>query len=257
MVYEPDDEESFVVSTRGLDFTQNRARLEFLKAIRRTAPPVLTSLEQNVLPHFQALLELLIFHRLRWSQIRLWTSRRGYEKENPTLVNSLRELKQALEKWAVGWRINEDEGWLYDCALSTLGHWSHFGKTGDWDPEYEPHTFMLLLGNHFQFEFPAWDREITTWPDYQRALDAAYKKAKKEHQSRIRNKPTRSVARRTYKTEHYDWLVEYQINRKSFTLISEVHQRMPKGLDLTSVREAVIHLASLIGISPRPPGSKS
>ena len=252
MTSQSDEDEDFVVNTRDLNFTQDRARLEFLKAIERTAPEVIATLKENVLPHYEAILDMgYESEPVRWSWLIRRASYKHHAEEKATLVKLLREFKQAIEHWAEKWRLADGGDWFYDCALSTLNHWSSVGTADGWDPEYKPGTFLLLLGKHFKFEFLEWDPKTTTWPDYKKSMDEAYEKARGDYRTRIRPNKRNVRARKTHELKHYKWLVEYQVRGKGYAEIAQVYQD-ESGLDSSSVGEAVRQLASLIGIRLRP-----
>lgn len=135
----------------------------------------------------------------------------------------LRVLHQALIKWAETWPLTAE--WCFDYALNTLSTWSRqqipvgsqvAPEKLDWESVLWGFV-SIEIEAVFEFQFYRWHSNREPWKDYEKRLNEAFKKHKAWYrQAREIDQSQRGKARSKHGDNHYRWLVEFYINRKSW-----------------------------------------
>src|SRR5262249_18628053 len=131
---------------RGTDSstTFDRATIEFLRAISRVAPEVLSLLAKDVLPLYKSLYlsgiefdrEYLLSGFVLDVTCGLRTDRMPISRMADELLidraadDDFSRLKNAIYRWAKRFYL---DGWLLDAALQTLESWNRLGTSQDLD----------------------------------------------------------------------------------------------------------------------------
>jgi hypothetical protein len=176
-------------------------------------------------------------------------------------------LYDSLRGWLERWNLVSP--WLADCTLQTLRSWyrasNHIGyfEFGEQDriTEYVPNSLNWRY-KHWpemkgpneikssDYKFTEWDPEAEDWRSYQKRQEANFKKHLLEYRKRTlkslgKSKPY--VARKKYANYHYEWLVDFQVNRLRISQIIRKHnQKGIRGLSHSTISEAIHSLARLI-----------
>jgi hypothetical protein len=237
---------------------KDRARKGLLEAIKRSAPHVLTSLEEKVYPVFKSAYDLNVFEEedegdVAWLfvECRLPETAVAHSLHKNDLV----ELKRALLRWCERHKLLFDDLWFVSCALVTLRTWCDYGVDGDWDFAcVDERAVGLDDESMFGFVFPDWDPGDDTWRSYEKKLNEKFK-SEKDRYRRLREKRLMSKggspAQETNSPAHFDWLVEFQINGKPFSDAS-AGPHLNGVVDTTFVREKIMSLAALLNLRLRP-----
>ena len=181
-------------------------------------------------------------------------------------------LHESVSVWAGRWHIAEE--WCIEQALWALSYWSSqedlrieqqlplfqshdLGKQLGWDleiPQYLTYR-RIPIGSHeqrFAFEHKGWDLIKITRAGAEQKLRAAFEEALSGYLDRMESlAATRGLVPVPQKrgTEHFEWLVRYQVQGRSFQAIARDACR-----DRKTVADAVRETAALLQLSLRPPG---
>jgi hypothetical protein len=176
----------------------------------------------------------------------------------------------AVRRWSTRWNLTS--AWCKSHALRTLYFWCESGFTEDWNKAFEPDLLFGETDTSFEFlyHYPQWDPNVDSWQSYKRnAMQRLINKAEEElneygkqmkesmpgKRLKARNKQKRSE-------EHFTWLIEYQINGLEIPQIVRryfdrwIDLGHEKGLDYSTVWEAIHSLANLIELTLRPANRK-
>jgi hypothetical protein len=254
--------------TRSVD----QAMLEFLRAIKRIAPEVLSSLASDVLPLYKSVyLSGTAFDReyLYNSFTREITYGVGPAGRMPIasmpdelLVersdgSGFFRLRVAVYRWA---KLFHLDGWVLDIAMRTLKAWYQSETTRDLDWEYgldRPVMVNPALG--FRFEYPQWQPDADTWSSYEKKLDKALSLAMSEYKRNMLAtskgiKSGRPVGK--YKLEHFEWLVYFQVKEKNYKEIYEQYKTTCNIGSSRAVSKAIKESAMLLDLPLRDTGRK-
>ena len=249
--------------TRSVDL----AMLEFLRAIKRIAPEVLSSLACDVFPLYQSLYQsgtaferahLLNYftHEVIYGVTlagRIPIARMTEEmlKEQSDGI-SFFNLRAAVYRWAKRFHL---DGWILAFATETLKSWNQLGTLGDLDWEFDVDRPILVYPTlEFRFEYPQWQPNTDTWSSYEKKLDKAFSQAKHEYNQKMLGTPKDIESRKAVdkvKSEHFEWLVCFQIKGQSY---KEIYEKQKATCNLGSdkaVYKAVKESALLIGLPLR------
>ena len=240
--------------------SRQRAREEFLQALERRAPEVRHSLAQDVFPLYERIGDLLA--RAMLVDLALWPehlsemARLRYASEKdlehlPVALHSRFKFELTLCAWAQRWNLLD--AWLFREALETLRDWHRAGITGDW--AYVPYRRMANMASAFHFEYPPFDSAVDTWTSYRRRVEAAFANAFANYRERAKKQNIAKPKAREHSSYHFDWLIEFQVNKLGFSEIGKQYGRSlgikTRNLDAITVREAIHSVAALIGLTLR------
>ena len=141
------------------------ARCEYLSAIERVWPDVMTWLRQRAFPVYRACNPSTALRTLTGLTDAL---RRGASLE-------IKQVELAVRTWAEvhGFR----DAWLRDVALQSMHSWARGGTTSKWT--YLPKE---LDTQRFQPNLGYWIPVFTKWSEFKRLTDAHYRR----HQAQYR-----------------------------------------------------------------------
>lgn len=248
------------------------AMLQFLRAIKRIAPEVVSSLASDVLPLYQSVyLSGTEFDRdyLINSFTKEVTHGVGSAGRMPIanmpdelLIerlggNGFFKLRMAVWRWA---KLFHLDGRVLDIAMRTLKAWNQSGTTGELDWAYGLERPVILdpqLG--FSFEYPQWQPGEDTWSSYDKKFELALSRAKQEYKQKMRLtlesiKSGKPVGK--YKSEHFEWLVYFQSKKKDYEEIYEMYKAACNVGSVKAVSKAVKESARLIDLPLRDTGRK-
>lgn len=238
------------------------ARREFFRAIERVAPEVVSSLAQEVFPLYSAACEAG----------RTVVTREQMVGKSP----ELKALREALDKWAENWGLRA--AWCLDYAIFFLHFWRVLPRTVGQVralPGGGPFKFPLKeihpdldrdeLGQRDEIpEPPAFD-EWEPWLETREAYLERAKAALERYCDQVQaayeqagwQEGVEKRARSGTPLVHFEWLVRYQVQRRTCERIAEECQD-EEGLDPASVYQAISETAKLIGLplAPLPKGRK-
>jgi hypothetical protein len=176
--------------------------------------------------------------------------------------NELRELRDCFKEW---WqKHNFNDPWLIDSAWTNLAGW----HSQEWERDslIWQYPSGVLIGNYFslsgkgleKFRYRrslppplAYDPGSQSWEGYIASLDS-YRTQQESLFARSgfhQRKTKRSRA--GSKTAHFEWLVRYQIQARSYEEIAAEYDVEGIGLDRASVGEAIRKTAGLVGLRLR------
>lgn len=234
--------------------SRTAARDDYLEALARIKPEVLSSLDEKVLPLYAPLFNA------DWSlRDTVLTDRRDALRFADETIQSYRhyplELRQgvsrlndALREWAREWWLREV--WCMDRALQTMAAWCR-------DPNCRRDRFAPAMATMYsgfysyrclQFTYRAWDPRVEKWDDYQRRLKAALTRSLPEYRARKLSGISEEDRAKEHGPAHYRWLVEYQVNGKDYTQIAQESAEA----DRSTVSKAVRSLAKQLRLPLRP-----
>jgi hypothetical protein len=249
----------------------DRATLEFLRAVKRVAPEVLSSLGKDVLPLYQSIYssetaferEYLLTHfpsevtyGLGLGRIPIASMQDEFLMDGSGGVFLM--LRCAVYRWAKHFHLN---GLVLACAVETLRAWSQAGTTRHFDWEYQlEHPVIVDPTLEFHFEYPEWQPNSDSWSSYQKKLDEALSCAKREYKHvmvSIANgiKGSRAVDKRE-SSRHFDWLVHFQVKERDYKDIYEQYRQDCNLESLRAVQKAVGEAAKLVGLPLRATGRR-
>ena len=181
-------------------------------------------------------------------------------------------LHERVHAWAERWQIAEE--WCIDQALWTLSSWRRqeelrterqlplcqpheWGREVGWDIN-TPQCFTFRSSpidqdvQYFSFGHEGWEPIKTTRAEAEQVLRAAFEARLADYLDEMEGLATaRGLVPVPQKrgTEHFEWLVRYQIQGRSFQAIARDACR-----DRKTVTGAVRETAALLQLSLRPPG---
>jgi hypothetical protein len=225
------------------------ARSEFLEAIRRTAPEVLETLREEVLPHFSAL------------DLKSHPDYEHYDWSLDRVSEVLAKLRHHLEPWADRFNLRRPTPevslppwdkmqlfqWMGPIIVSTLLDWD---KGLNLDPLSWAFVGNFSNGAHcdfpdaFKFETDGWSTLRETEEDFKVRLQDEFVKKMTSYIARQKREAERLgwiLMPPRVAPEHFDWLVLFQIKRVSQERIAKAaHRTRP------AVAEAIQKTAGLV-----------
>jgi hypothetical protein len=278
------------------DRTQFEARRMFLRAVEEMVPETLQDLWDEVMPVYwdvwsktepaprkvkpgnpRGARKIEVRDRPPWIRNRF--SKGEWEAvEGPLLT-----LRESLQRWAEKFNLRED--WILDTALRTLFFWIHGKKerhreaieegapegAGDIeaamalpgvfaDPEY------VFTPDRPPFEAEGWDPFVELEDHFRDRLEKtleAYIKDRRTRDDSVPETPNRGFKRSRHGgplRKHLEWLILYQVRKKSYQAIAEEVNVGNPGLtrrDQTgrgTVTRGVKAASELLDLSLRSPG---
>ncbi len=248
------------------------AMLQFLRAIKRIAPEVLSSLASDVLPLYQSVYlsgaefdrDYLINGFTNEISNGVGSAGRIPIASMPDDLllersggNGFFKLRIAVWRWA---KLFHLDGRVLDFAMRTLKTWNQSSAMEERDWEYGLESPIILdpqLG--FRFEYPQWQPGADTWSSYEKKFDLALSRAKDEYKQKMRLtlkgiKSGKPVGK--YKSEHFEWLVYFQSKKKDYEEIYEMYKAACNVGSVKTVSKAVKESAMLIDMPLRDTGRK-
>ena len=181
-------------------------------------------------------------------------------------------LHESVRAWAKRWHIAEE--WCIEQALWALTYWSSQEdvRIEQQLPLFQPHELRQQLGwdleipqyltyryvpigrreQRFAFEHEGWESIKITRAEAEQKLRAAFEVDLSAYLDRMeRLAAARGLVPAPQKrgTEHFEWLVQYQVQGRSYQTIAREVCR-----DRKTVADAVQDTAALLHLSLRPPG---
>lgn len=245
----------------------DRAMIEFLRAIARVAPEVLSSLSRDVLPLYKPIFsseveydrEFLTTVFANEITFGFW-GRMPIEDmpdkliEDPQEGNAFRRLRSAIYRWAKRYHL---DGYILDSALLTLQAWCEHKIPEGYDWEYKlirPVVYDPKLG--FQFDYPSWQQESDTWLSYEKKLDESFSAIKQAYKEQMLQKPLSKKVIAKYKPEHFEWLVCFQIKEMAYKDVYLLYRQPCNIGTVKAVEKAVKEAASLLNLQLRKSGKR-
>jgi len=192
-----------------------KARIEFLGAVRSVEPEVLSSLAEHVLPLYPHRRELKDWMQLEAAVAKEITpivvkaaESKGYVIPEIDFKHlSLVKLRDTLLAWASSWllawksepkRGGVENEWILCYALETLLLWRQTGVPKDLDWAYiswdvdinglklvDRARLRFDKSSGFEFTYSAYDKNRDSWPDYSKRIKEAFKERLKEYQAQV------------------------------------------------------------------------
>jgi hypothetical protein len=212
------------------------ARQLFINAVNEVVPEAARTLKADVLPAYRAIPNYLKKKCDRGPVIVDYPDGKRAFVQQPNIVyvrlleeyarhsRLARELRDALNKWAAHYRLQDE--WLVDSALWTLYLWDCYNDaTGEflWMGKVRWNGLKLLQETESspfreeELRFPSlpdvWDPTLQTWGAFERTSESWFRWALKDYKSRISALATAKGLERPVEVrnnEHYTWLVRYQ-----------------------------------------------
>ena len=239
-----------------METTQKQARAEFLRAIKKCATKVLSSLARDVLPHYLALnlTNLDASRRDEWSQT---LTGLAHSKQNPSDASTYLpeafhptlHFESALIDWAVLYNLTD--AWLISEAIATVDYRQRLGRTDDWAYS-SPVVEAYDLDEAFGFTFDRWNIEEDTWSSYKAKATAAFSAQLNDYRRWRREvSNARLNAYQKREKQHFEMLAEYQTNNDLTEDDIATKYQGGAGLAASSVSEALTKTAALIGLTLR------
>jgi hypothetical protein len=251
--------------------------------VQERVPAVLDDLRRTVLPLHQGVFDLAIpdepfedYTNREQRRIRLysWEDRHLFDpsaipeyflpndpRPRPQVALRLSEeageagqqaLREGLHAWARRWHLTDD--WFLGAALHQLGYW-RFADTADYNhwEVVEPISWQSLPldERRFVFEDAGWDAPAEPRDVAEKRIRQAFDRALRRYfRDMDREMQGTGWTRTLYKptADHFTWLVAYQVEGLSYPRIAQQFYR-----DRVTVMEGVKRVASLIGLTLRPP----
>lgn len=178
-------------------------------------------------------------------------------KLEPELLATLRDVGKSgrsLLAWAERWHLRDR--WCVVLAQDTLDWWANEPAAEGWEFErsvtiagFFPFAIKPLQFGPFYYD-PTWRRRR----EFQKQVLDQVRQALDEYCDRTEaDALTAGLKRapRKRETEHFDWLVRYQVRGESFAAIARSSSYKFNGGRQT-IRKAVVELADYIALTLRP-----
>jgi hypothetical protein len=243
---------------------REQARQTFLAEVKQICPDVLASLSETILPHYQALSELIpnSVHPvvLDWPFQLEQRAKQAIERRpnyplvkrgSSDVIQRQSALFNGLCLWGQQWNLAHR--WLFGEAIETLHLWNQVGEAKKLDWACFNEFRMKRQRAPLVFEFTEWEPKEEPFTAYKsRAMQAFRERLDRYQESRLGALDANAlIARRHNERSHYAWLVEFQVNRKGYSEIAGTINTGNGHDHEKTVREAVKSLASLIGLKLR------
>lgn len=263
-------ENPFSIEETAPQTLRDDSRLEFFLAIKRKKPEVVYSLANDILPLYRVLTEKSRYYPIMWGHLCI-------PDKDKTYQNACADVADALLSWSSRWHlawirrnvrvgdivlktslVNE---FCLNQAIETLNAWCWFGVPDelDWSytlthKSYSSYQVQYLLHpKAFRFDYPSWPVDADTWRSYERKLDEAYTEAKRAY--REQRLQDAEIGKRFFppavdkrNPAHFDWLVDYLIEKLTFAAIARKYGGH-EGLSERSVSGAIYSLSELLGLT--------
>jgi hypothetical protein len=197
---------------REFERTVDVARLEFLKALSTVAPQVLSDLALDVYPTFQ-----------KWVSIEpsIRTASEDLEFLDDDLASPVKnargDFRHAYGQWASKFDLRFKSNWFTECVLDTLHYWHDNNNCSGWNHEsIRNRQIRWDSGKSLTFSYPPIEPRRDNPRDYRTRVLKDFEQRLDAH---IKERCTHAPMGKTHKSYHYDWLVEYQVNRKNYVAI--------------------------------------
>jgi len=184
------------------------------------------------------------------------------------LGDGIYDIYRYLYHWSLHWNLSDK--WFLTQSLHTLNRWCRESITTNWDWAYTPK--LAIVYSPFYFDFPftyaQWYPEADSWPVYKKKARARLlvEFEEKINAYREQREPTvkKRLRARSKRSEiHFLWLIDFQIHELEIPQIVEkyfdrwVDLGHDKGLDYSTVWEAIVSLATALPLTLRPKKGKS
>lgn len=131
----------------------------------------------------------------------------------------------------------------------------------DYEYLFSEYKINLMLSSSKEAEQPkdfcfgeGWDPRTTTWSDFEKSMDSAYKKYKKLYKERTKSYMAENgYVEGTQKRnkEHFEWLVRYQIQGWSIQEIADFYSTEKKTLAEDTIRKGLSATAKVLDLKIR------
>jgi len=252
------------------DRTRHEARALFLEKVRDLAPWAVDGLREQVLPLYQKAWQatappprtvapgsplgasVQVQDDPPWV---LWQFERGQWDTIEKGAPALQALRDELVSWAERW--NMAEHWILDWALRMLRVWRlQVAEGSPPDRVVGPQFIDAAAAEPFAFDHRGWVPQWTPWEEYERALDAEYKRTKDAYRRELtdavasqglRRAPGKRARGGRPADTHFEWLVRSRVpdagTRKAW---SKKRIAREYGVKWTTVKGALDRIAPLL-----------
>lgn len=162
----------------------------------------------------------------------------------------------------------EEFPFLFTPSFQNIEGYKLFGEKEDAASDYENvlfsyelDIFHALKGEKEKIgKFPTcegWDPRNDTWGEFEKKLDAAYKKYKELYRERTEAHLERKgyvEGKEKRNKEHFEWLVRYQIQNWTVKEIADYYSKDDKILSEDTIKKALSNTASMVGLQLRKHG---
>lgn len=155
-------------------------------------------------------------------------------------------LRRALLLWGRKHRLVDV--WLIREALSTLERWKRIGVNNDWAYSLSPKTFYKNREGLWPFTFEPWNPQLEVERSYKARVKEAFEDSLRSYLLEMRSKSQRFKAAKKNESDHFRWLIKYQICGMTY---AEICKEYRQGKELARISEAIKPLARLIGLTLR------
>lgn len=175
------------------------------------------------------------------------------EKVAPHVLQDLKELSgDSLEAWAE--KYNLTNNWIINTARDTLKMWDDFPELTEGPLEwiYPSSSYWLPIDKktrRISYNHSGWDPAGETRASFKERTMNNFEKYLEKYMDSLEGLTQEKgyiKSKEKYTAMHFEWLVEYQVNNKSFSSIGHESRK--------NVEARVKEAAELCGIKLRPRG---